>query len=64
MEQVRINPEELDQAFEGCTELTEPGRNRRLDVFIVELTALNAEEPTQIKTTQVATHELGPDRDE
>lgn len=62
MDQVGVDSEEFNQAFERCAELTESTRYGGLAFFLVKLTILCAEEPAQIKTTKVATGDFSPYR--
>jgi hypothetical protein len=49
MDQIRVDPEKLSQAFQPGAGLTEARRYRRLGVFFIKFPVLHAEEPTQIK---------------
>jgi hypothetical protein len=61
IEQVGIDAQEFKKTFQGGAELTKAGGHRRFLLFIIELSSLQAEKPSQVKSTQVAARDFGPD---
>src|SRR5882672_3991272 len=59
-----IYPQELSETSQGGTELRETGRDRRLDLVILQFAVLRTQEPAQVQGAQIAAGQLGPHRDQ
>jgi hypothetical protein len=64
IEQVAVDAEERGERFERGAEPAEPGRARGLDLVVIELTGLHAQQPAQVERPQVAAGDVGAQREE
>ena len=63
-DEIRVDAEELGETLERGAELCEAGRHQWLEVIIVEVVVLRAEEPAEVEGAEIATVELCPHRDQ
>src|SRR5205814_6442313 len=64
LDQRQVDAQELAKSFERARQPTEPRWHRRFDGIVVDVAALNAQQPTEIERTKVSAQEVGAERDQ